>query len=136
MPCAGMTKCEITGITTMSAMASKASPLTQRQRMIRRNLKAWPPQQVRLVIILRGAACRSCTKVKGSTLAHRQRLKLVYTFIAGGAQHGVYIGLLALVVNFGVAIIATPMAAVVRRAAPADATQQADFEDASNRQVS
>jgi hypothetical protein len=39
-PRAGMMEREITGITMMSAMASRASPLTQRQRMIRRNLKA------------------------------------------------------------------------------------------------
>jgi hypothetical protein len=45
MPEAGMTEREITGMTMISAMANNASPLTQRHRSIRRNLKPLPPQQ-------------------------------------------------------------------------------------------
>jgi SSS family solute:Na+ symporter len=68
--------------------------------------------------------------VLGSALAYQQGLKPVYTFIAGGSHHGIYIGLLALVTNFIVAIIATPIAAALGRTAPGDRTQPADFEDA------
>jgi SSS family solute:Na+ symporter len=68
--------------------------------------------------------------VLGSTLAYQQGLKPVYTFIVGGAQHGIYIGLLALATNFAIAIIAMPIAVAIGRGVPIDRTQPADFEDA------
>lgn len=68
--------------------------------------------------------------VLGSALAYHQGLKPVYTFIVGGSHHGVYIGLLALAVNFSVTIIATPIAAALGHKAAADHTRPADFEDA------
>ena len=66
----------------------------------------------------------------GSALAWHQGLKPVYMFVFGGAHYGIYIGLLALVVNFVVAIVATPIAAALKREVPQDRTQKIDFEDA------
>lgn len=65
----------------------------------------------------------------GSALAWQQGLKPVYTFVVGGAHYGIYIGLLALALNFVVAIALTPAAAMFRRDAPADQTQAIDYED-------
>ncbi|MBN8734776.1 MAG: sodium:solute symporter family protein [Xanthomonadales bacterium] len=67
--------------------------------------------------------------VLGSALAWHQGLKPVITFAFGDAHYGIYIGLLALVVNFVVAILATPVAARLKREAPVDRTQKIDFED-------
>lgn len=67
----------------------------------------------------------------GSALAYHAGLKPVYTFIVGDAHYGIYIGLLALAVNFIVTVIATPVAATLRRQAPADATQPDDYRDAA-----
>jgi SSS family solute:Na+ symporter len=66
----------------------------------------------------------------GSALAWHEGLKPVYVLVFGDAQYGVYIGLLALAVNFAVCIVATPIEASLRREAPADCTQPADFKDA------
>ncbi|HJR11038.1 MAG TPA: hypothetical protein VJ823_06455, partial [Rhodanobacteraceae bacterium] len=66
----------------------------------------------------------------GSALAYAQGLKPVYTFVTSGAHYGVYIGLLALALNFAVAVAATPIAAMLKREAPGDRTQKVDFEDA------
>ncbi|HVX05603.1 MAG TPA: sodium:solute symporter family protein [Rhodanobacteraceae bacterium] len=68
--------------------------------------------------------------VLGSALAWQQGLKPVYTFVLGDARYGIYIGLLALVLNFVVAVIATPLAAMLKRQAPADRVDKIDFEDA------
>jgi solute:Na+ symporter, SSS family len=67
----------------------------------------------------------------GSALAYHQGLKPVYAVTVGGTHVGIYIGLLALVVNFVVAIVATPVAAMFKRAAPTDVTQAADYEDSA-----
>jgi SSS family solute:Na+ symporter len=67
----------------------------------------------------------------GSALAWHQGLKPVYTMVIGSEHIGIYIGLLALVVNFAIAIVATSVAAKIKRAAPADATQPADYRDAA-----
>ncbi|MGH8146139.1 MAG: monocarboxylate uptake permease MctP [Rhodanobacteraceae bacterium] len=68
--------------------------------------------------------------ILGSALAYAQGLKPVYTFVFGDAHYGIYIGLLALVVNFVVAIALTPVAAMLKHQAPGDRTQKVDFEDA------
>ncbi|HEX5353238.1 MAG TPA: hypothetical protein VFW60_04100, partial [Rhodanobacteraceae bacterium] len=68
--------------------------------------------------------------ILGSALAYAQGLKPVYTFVFGNAHYGIYIGLLALVVNFVVAIALTPVATMLKRHAPNDRTQKVDFEDA------
>ncbi|WHZ18545.1 MAG: Na+/solute symporter [Rhodanobacteraceae bacterium] len=66
----------------------------------------------------------------GSALAYHQGLKPVYTFVFGDAHYGIYIGLLALAVNFVVSIVATPLAAMFKREAPHDRTQAIDYHDA------
>lgn len=65
----------------------------------------------------------------GSALAYAQGLKPVYMFVHGEAHYGIYIGLLALAVNFIVAIVATPVASAWHRAAPADRTVATDYQD-------
>ena len=69
--------------------------------------------------------------ILGSVLAWHQGLKPVYTFVFGDAHYGIYIGLLALAVNFVVAILATPIAAWLRREGPPDRTQALDYQDAA-----
>ncbi|HKT43149.1 MAG TPA: sodium:solute symporter family protein [Rhodanobacteraceae bacterium] len=68
--------------------------------------------------------------ILGSALAWHQGLKPVYTFVFGDDHYGIYIGLLALAVNFVVSIFATPVAAMLKHEAPGDSTQKFDFEDA------
>ena len=46
------------------------------------------------------------------------------------ARYGIFIGLLALVLAGVVAVIATPLAAMLKRQAPADRVDKIDFEDA------
>ena len=65
----------------------------------------------------------------GSALAWHQGLKPVYTVAFGNAHYGLYIGLIALVVNFIVAIVATPVAAALRPSTPPDQTRAIDYED-------
>jgi SSS family solute:Na+ symporter len=67
--------------------------------------------------------------VLGSALAYHQGLKPVYTFVFGDAHNGIYIGLLALVVNFVVVIALTPVAMMLKQQAPGDRIQKTDFED-------
>jgi SSS family solute:Na+ symporter len=69
--------------------------------------------------------------ILGCVLAWHQGLKPVYTFVFGDAHYGIYIGLLALAVNFVVAILATPIAAWLRREGPPDRTQALDYQDAA-----
>jgi len=66
----------------------------------------------------------------GSALAYAQGLKPVYTFVFGDAHYGIYIGLLALAVNFVVSILATPIAAKLKRESQPDRTQALDYQDA------
>jgi SSS family solute:Na+ symporter len=68
--------------------------------------------------------------VLGSALAYAQGLKPVYTFVFGDAHYGIYIGLLALAVNFVVSILATPVAAKLEREGRPDRTQAIDYRDA------
>jgi SSS family solute:Na+ symporter len=68
--------------------------------------------------------------VLGSALAYAQGLKPVYTFVFGNAHYGIYIGLLALAVNFVVSIVATPVASRFKREARPDRTQAIDYHDA------
>jgi SSS family solute:Na+ symporter len=68
--------------------------------------------------------------VLGSALAWQQGLKPVYTFVFGGAHYGIYIGLLALALNFVVSILATPVAARLKRERRPDRTQALDYQDA------
>jgi len=68
--------------------------------------------------------------VLGSALAWQQGLKPVYTFVFGDAHYGIYIGLLALALNFVVSILATPIAARLRREGRPDRTQAIDYRDA------
>jgi SSS family solute:Na+ symporter len=68
--------------------------------------------------------------VLGSALAYAQGLKPVYTLVLGDAHYGIYIGLLALAVNFAVSILATPVAARIRRERRPDRTQALDYHDA------
>jgi SSS family solute:Na+ symporter len=67
----------------------------------------------------------------GSALTYVQGLKPVYTFVFGDAHYGIYIGLLALAVNFVVSIVATPVVAAAQREAPSDRTQAIDYQDAA-----
>ena len=67
----------------------------------------------------------------GSALAYHQGLKPVYAVTFGGQHYGIYIGLIALVVNFIVAIVATPVVAAAQREAPPDRTQAIDYQDAA-----
>src|SRR6185312_7486109 len=69
--------------------------------------------------------------VLGSALAWHQGLKPVYTFVFGDAHDGIYIGLLALVLNVVVSILATPVSAMVQRADRPDRTQSIDYQDAA-----
>jgi SSS family solute:Na+ symporter len=69
--------------------------------------------------------------VLGSALAYTQGLKPVYTFVFGDAHYGIYIGLLALAVNFVVSILATPIAAKLKRESQPDRTQALDYQDAA-----
>src|SRR5690625_166521 len=66
----------------------------------------------------------------GSGLAYSQGLKPVYDLVVGGAHYGIYIGLLALVLNLVVAIIATPIEAMVRSGSDTDCTRAEEYEDA------
>lgn len=68
--------------------------------------------------------------ILGSALAYAQGLKPVYTFVFGDTHYGIYIGLLALTVNFAVSILATPIAARLKREARPDRTQSLDYHDA------
>lgn len=68
--------------------------------------------------------------VLGSALAYAQGLKPVYTFVFGEAHYGIYIGLLALALNFVVSILATPIAARLKREGRPDRTQSIDYHDA------
>jgi SSS family solute:Na+ symporter len=68
--------------------------------------------------------------VLGSALAYAQGLKPVYTFVFGDAHYGIYIGLLALAVNFAVSILATPVASRLTRESRPDRTQAPDYRDA------
>ena len=66
----------------------------------------------------------------GSALAYMQGLKPVYTFVFGDAHYGIYIGLLALALNFVVSILATPVAARLKRQGRPDRTRAIDYQDA------
>ncbi len=66
----------------------------------------------------------------GTVLPVLGHLSPVYTFHFGGHPMGVYIGLLALAGNVLVAVVATPIAALLRREAPVDRTSVADYLDA------
>jgi SSS family solute:Na+ symporter len=68
--------------------------------------------------------------VLGSALAYAQGLKPVYTFVLGDAHYGIYIGLLALAVNFVVSILATPVAATLKRDGQPDCTHAIEYHDA------
>jgi hypothetical protein len=50
--------------------------------------------------------------------------------VFGNAHYGIYIGLLALAVNFVVSIVATPVASRFKREARPDRTQAIDYHDA------
>jgi SSS family solute:Na+ symporter len=67
----------------------------------------------------------------GSVLAYLQGLKPVYTFVIGGQHIGIYIGLIALAINFAVAIIATPVLVSWRTKPEQDCTQAVDYTDAA-----
>ncbi|HJR13258.1 MAG TPA: sodium:solute symporter family protein [Rhodanobacteraceae bacterium] len=69
--------------------------------------------------------------ILGSALAYAQGLKPVYTFVFGDAHYGIYIGLLALALNFVVSILATPVAARLWREGRPDRTQAIDYRDAT-----
>ena len=71
--------------------------------------------------------------IAGSGLAWLNGLKPVYTVaFAGGAHRAIYIGLIALAINFFVAIVLTPAAiAIVQRPATFDSTKSGDYNDAS-----
>ncbi|WIG54985.1 MAG: Na+/solute symporter [Rhodanobacteraceae bacterium] len=69
--------------------------------------------------------------VLGSALAYAQGLKPVYTFVFDDAHYGIYIGLLALVLNFVVSILATPVAALFKREGRPDRTQAIEYDDAT-----
>ncbi len=66
----------------------------------------------------------------GSALAFHQGLKPVYAIAFGGQHYGIYIGLIALAMNFIVAIVATPMVARLKSEASTNRVQKIDFEDA------
>ncbi|HEX6612516.1 MAG TPA: hypothetical protein VF022_01445, partial [Rhodanobacteraceae bacterium] len=67
----------------------------------------------------------------GSALAYANGLKPVYMVAFGtGTHHGIYIGLIALVVNLVLAIVLTPVAVALRQKGPMDRTQSGDYEDA------
>jgi SSS family solute:Na+ symporter len=66
----------------------------------------------------------------GSALAWHNGLKPVYTVAFTGANHGIYIGLIALAVNLFVALVLTPVAVALRRNGPMDRTQSGDYHDA------
>jgi SSS family solute:Na+ symporter len=66
----------------------------------------------------------------GSALAYMQGLKPVYTFVFGDAHYGIYIGLLALALNFIVAILVTPIATSLKREGRPDRTSALDYHDA------
>ena len=66
----------------------------------------------------------------GSALAFHQGLKPVYAIGFGDAHVGIYIGLIALAVNFVVAIVLTPLFMTLQKNTPADRTLVADYEDA------
>ncbi|MGN6789340.1 MAG: monocarboxylate uptake permease MctP [Rhodanobacteraceae bacterium] len=68
--------------------------------------------------------------VLGSALAYAQGLKPVYTFVFGEAHYGIYIGLLALALNFAVSILVTPVAARLKPEGRPDRTQAIDYHDA------
>ena len=68
--------------------------------------------------------------VLGSALAWQQGLKPVYAFVFGDAHYGVYIGLIALAINFVVSILATPVAARLKRERRPDRTRAIDYQDA------
>ncbi len=68
--------------------------------------------------------------VFGSALAYADGLKPVHMFVLGGAHYGIYIGLVALGLNFAVSIAATPIAAQLGHGTPTDRTTARDFEDA------
>jgi SSS family solute:Na+ symporter len=68
--------------------------------------------------------------VLGSALAYAQGLKPVYTFVFGDAHYGIYIGLLALALNFVVSILTTLIAARLKREGRPDRTQAIDYQDA------
>ncbi|HET7161708.1 MAG TPA: sodium:solute symporter family protein [Rhodanobacteraceae bacterium] len=68
--------------------------------------------------------------VLGSALAWQQGLKPVYPLVFGDAHYGIYIGLLALVLNFVVSILTTPIAARLKREGRPDRTQAIDYHDA------
>jgi len=68
--------------------------------------------------------------VLGSALAWQQGLKPVYTFVFGDAHYGIYIGLIALALNFVVSILMTPVAARLKRERRPDRTQAIDYQDA------
>jgi len=68
--------------------------------------------------------------ILGSALAWQQGLKPVYTFVFGDAHYGIYIGLIALALNFVVSILMTPLAARLKRERRPDRTQAIDYRDA------
>jgi solute:Na+ symporter, SSS family len=70
--------------------------------------------------------------VAGSALAYANGLKPVYMVVfSGGAHRGIYIGLIALAINFFVAIVLTPVAVTLRRKPAADRTLAIEYEDAA-----
>ncbi|MEO7148396.1 MAG: sodium:solute symporter, partial [Rhodanobacteraceae bacterium] len=65
----------------------------------------------------------------GSALAYAHGLKPVYPLVFGAHTYTIYIGLIALVVNLVIAVIATPVATALRKSAPLDQTSAPDYED-------
>ena len=69
--------------------------------------------------------------IAGSGLAWINGLKPVYVLaFSGGAHRAIYIGLIALAINFFVAIVVTPFAVTLRRKTTLDRTLEMDYEDA------
>jgi hypothetical protein len=50
--------------------------------------------------------------------------------VFGDAHYGIYIGLLALALNFVISVLATPVAAAIKREGRPDRTQAIDYQDA------
>ncbi|MBS0431053.1 MAG: sodium:solute symporter family protein [Proteobacteria bacterium] len=70
--------------------------------------------------------------IAGTGLAWINGLKPVYTIVfEAGAHRPIYIGLIALAINFFVAIVLTPVAVTLRKKMTADRTREIDYEDAA-----
>ncbi|MGH8213056.1 MAG: hypothetical protein ACREPP_07525, partial [Rhodanobacteraceae bacterium] len=70
--------------------------------------------------------------IAGSGLAWINGLKPVYTIAFDtGVHRSIYIGLIALAINFFIAIVLTPVAVTLRKKMSADRTLEIDYEDAA-----